>query len=855
MFKKTVLAVVISAASSHAFATAGYNVGTGPTTFTGTIPGTMTLTGHRVQVDSSDILGVKVSQAAVQGSILNQADITFTTSTFRTATGLGIDSGFSSGLTAGSTVAGDVINSGTISFTGVHGAEGFEIGNSVISGSVINNGVVRIVEQVGAGYGVEAMYLHGTSIGGDLINNGTLDSQGDGSTGLILDSHFGVTLNIAGKIINTGTIRATGNNALGFDVETPTSPLRIENSGLIEANGNGALAVSLSVHSVIDSLNNSATINAMGANAVAVDVDGATFTQTSPSGQRGLINTGTIQSQGVGILVGHTYTTSAFEINQKAGLISGVGTAIDGGNLATLNWTGGAIVGDLLNLTATNIAGQANFTGQTIDSNVAISSGSLNLKQQGTRITDNLHVSSGAGVDMLLSDRVTPSSPYLNVGGTATFDQGSKVTLSANPGDFTPTANGTQYTLIRANTLVNNGLAVSSASSLLSVSSYTVDGHDVNAVVTVKNDNDVNQGLANASASPTTQLLVNTFKNGVMGKLPGNDPVFQAFANTASNEELAKLGASLAPDVSRGAVDAAVSSQGMSNNAILGRVSGLRSGLSSGDVLSETGVWVQGLNSSLDQDSRDGVAGYSANASGIAVGADGKLNPNTTVGLAYSYLNTNVTSATGNKTDVQGNALSLYGSWALNRWFVDGAASYGRNDNDSKRYVAGTAAKGSYDSDVLSLSALGGYTFDVSEHLQVEPRVAARYANVQIDSFNEHGSSAALHNNAQRFEIGELGAGVRLIGNLPLLNGTLEPEATLMAYHDFIGDQVNQTSSFQAGGSAFVVSGTSPVRDTYEGSVGVNYQINAFTVGANYTYQAKSGFDSDTVLLKAKYAF
>lgn len=76
-----------------------------------------------------------------------------------------------------------------------------------------------------------------------------------------------------------------------------------------------------------------------------------------------------------------------------------------------------------------------------------------------------------------------------------------------------------------------------------------------------------------------------------------------------------------------------------------------------------------------------------------------------------------------------------------------------------------------------------------------------------------------------------------------------------MAYHDFIGDQISQTSSFILGGSPFIVAGASPVRDSYEGRIGVKYQIDALTLGTNYSYQAKSGFNADTFTVEARYAF
>ena len=841
VFKKTGLALLISAAAASQAVAQTYDVSQGYTLLSGTVTDGLTLTGQRVQSSAADKYGERVAQINLQGSLLNQADYTLTSG--HDLIGLGLDADpLYNNTYVGSTITGDVINNGTLSLSNLDGIEGFEIGRSTIQGSLINSGIIHIVDSINA----EGMYVHGATIGGDLINKGSIDVEGEYATGLILDEDYNRPVTLSGVLLNSGTIRVEGSQSRGIDLETRTTPLHIQNTGLIQATGENSKGVIIYDNVSVASLVNSGQILASGTGSTGVRLDGPTFNAD------GISNTGTIAADGTAISI--SSVTPALVINQQGGLISGA-TAIDGGGQASLNWTGGAIAGDLQHLTGISVNGQADYLGGTIASNVAVNGGSLNFKQQGTTLNGDLSVANGAGVDLQLNDSVVPTTAYLTVNGNANFAQGSKVTVSANPGDFTATAAGTQYQLIKANAIDNGGLSVASSSALLNVASYNVDGQTVSALVTLKSDEQVNQDLGTQPGSQQVGGVLNPFKNSVLGQLSSTDKVFQAFANTSDEAQLAKLAKSLAPQVNRGGVDAAVSGQALSNSAVFSRVSGLRSGQSSGDVLSDTGVWVQGLNSNMNQDSRDGVSGYSANASGIAVGADGKLNATTTVGLAYSYLNTNVGSDDGNKTDVQGNALTLYGSWDLDQWFVDGSVSYGHNANDSKRYIAGTQAKGSYDSDVLSLNALAGYTFTLNQRVQFEPRVAARYSNVQIDGFDEHGSSAALHNSAQRFEIGELGAGARLIGDLPLAGGNLKPEVTLMAYHDLIGDRVNQTSSFELGGSSFVVSGASPVRDSYEGSVGLNYQINAVTVGASYNYQSKTGFDANTVLFKARYDF
>ncbi|WP_122682239.1 autotransporter outer membrane beta-barrel domain-containing protein, partial [Pseudomonas viridiflava] len=87
---------------------------------------------------------------------------------------------------------------------------------------------------------------------------------------------------------------------------------------------------------------------------------------------------------------------------------------------------------------------------------------------------------------------------------------------------------------------------------------------------------------------------------------------------------------------------------------------------------------------------------------------------------------------------------TLYSGFELGNYFVDSSLTYGLNDNQGKRSIAGTRAKSDYDSDLLGLSLVGGYTYHVTPQTLSEPRLAARYSQVNIDGYREKNSSAAL---------------------------------------------------------------------------------------------------------------
>lgn len=426
-FQKSLLAIMVGAISTQVLAVE-VDLGAGKTQFVSeTYNESLILTGQTTQITTptnSPPAGLGVADTHIQGSLINRADITLE-SQGNTVRAIAIDPMFWTGpanLNPG-TITGDVIQAGNVLMRN-GGYEGLEIGATTIGGSVINSGTIRSTPPTGTvttpGYlgGGEGIYLHGTTIAGDVSNTGVIDMAGPDAIGLILDVNGGTPTTIGGKLLNSGSITATGEGAWGIEVETDTSPLRIENSGLISANGNDAKGMFF-YNGTIDYILNTGTLEAKGTNANAFEFLEATFAQNSASGSRGIINRGTITADGTAILVGPDQTSS-FEINQQAGEIrSNSGTAIDANNLATLNWTGGQITGDLLNLNAVNVAGQANFAGSRIIAPVSVNAGSLNLSAPGTAITGNLNVASGAGIDMHLSDSVVPTTPHLTVNGTA----------------------------------------------------------------------------------------------------------------------------------------------------------------------------------------------------------------------------------------------------------------------------------------------------------------------------------------------------------------------------------------------------------------------------------------------------
>ncbi|EHJ93955.1 autotransporter family protein [Vreelandella boliviensis] len=795
------------------------------------------------------------------------------------------------------TIRGSLINRGNISVEGA-GSAAMLLDPAVIDGDLINEGNLSAKGGLISGSffeeGTRGLDLSVTQVNGNVHNKGTITAEGERAIGIWMSYDSEGDTVIQGDLINSGTIRATDNvSRLEFDEQGEPvwddennrvnsaavginlanvflGNLHNERGGLIEADGELAQGVLLEGTRLRGDFVNNGVIRANGRYASGVDITslngpahvrhvvnngiieakGANtvgFLGSFESSDPRLINTGTIKAEHYGIELEDFADIGSGKpliIEHRDGLISGGKAAIFSYNGdVNLLWSGGKIEGNLL------LNGENGNSG--IGQSTVRVSGDVTF--DGSRIQARLvQVDSGASLGMFIGE--SNAAPILMVDGNVQFAEGAEIRLTPVAANFT--AEGRTYTLVQAN-LIDNGddngnLDVALASPFLDVETR-VSNTQVISTVSAKGADEVADSVRRSGGSRNAQAAIRSFAP-LMGSLGENDPVFRAFAN-ANESEVARLAVQLSPESNGGSTSAAVSGQTLVSNTTRSRTSSARQGMNSGDSFDESGVWVHALYSDAHQDLRQGVPGYDAYSRGIAIGADGKLNSQAMVGVAYSYLDTDVNSATGNQTDVEGHAFTLYSGYELGHYFLDASLTYGLNNNESERHIAGTSAQADYDSDLLGINLVGGYGYDLQNGLLLEPRFAARYSRVETDSYQESGSSAALRVDEQRQEIAELGAGLRLAGRFSAGKGILEPQAMLMGYRDFADDRATSTASFVRGGASFVTQGADPANTTYEAGVGVDYLLGAFSMGVSYDFVSKSDFNADSVVAKLRYDF
>lgn len=760
------------------------------------------------------------------------------------------------GATQALTVRGDFLNKGTIISTGDHANR--------------------------------ALWIHGIALEGNLVNQGNLSARYEefnqpGTDPAPSDALLLSKGRIKGNVINAqgSTILGEGTNSGAISLKGATIDGRIINQGLAQAKGTQAAAINLTEdpdgmdfdgndapfdQGSLGGIDNEGSVLAEGVGAMGLNIDSVNFTATA--GQ--VSNSGKITADGTAIHIGAKATVQGpLEIHNSGSLSAGE-HAVDA-TLATVdvNLTldhGSQVSGNLTGLSALNVLGDVLFNGvgagnhismangQSIQVGGATGAGHLQFGQDHTQIQGDLAVSAGSSLTV---NPVQHNQQALTIIGTATFEQGAQIKVDALASKHEFTTQGSHFKLIQADQLVDHGLTVGLAgrSPLLAIhSNIDALNNNVTAQVALKSEAQIAAFAGKHGASGNSQsALVRLAHDGILSRLDDHDLILTTFAK-ADEQQLADLSSQLTPQIDGAATQAATTGQTLISNAASQRVGAVR-GLSSGDAAHQTGLWMQSLNSDATQNNRAGVAGYNAKSNGLSFGADAKLNDQLTLGLAYSFLDSTINSQDGHKTTVDGHALTLYGGLEQGNYFADASLTYGLNDNKTERRIAGTKAKASYDSDLLGLNITAGYTYHLNPQWLIEPLLAARYSQVNLDGYRERGSSAALKVEDQRYKVLDLGVGVRLAAQYPLGRGTLVPQVKLMALQDVIADQVSSTSTFIQGSTPFVTSGAKPEKNSYEASIGTDYRLGAMTLGLNYEHVGKSGFKADTFAAKVRYDF
>lgn len=215
----------------------------------------------------------------------------------------------------------------------------------------------------------------------------------------------------------------------------------------------------------------------------------------------------------------------------------------------------------------------------------------------------------------------------------------------------------------------------------------------------------------------------------------------------------------------------------------------------------------------------------------IQVGADTMaLSDNIRVGAAFAYSKGDVDYARGT-ADMEAYSLSAYGVWfGQNGQFVDVVGRVARAETDMTvdANKFGTAKNTAY-----SLSAEGGWRFDVMQNAYVEPQTELTYTYINAEDVNIGDASYEI--DSVNSLMGRVGVAAGL--KCPSGMGDVYVRASMV--HEFLGDAEIRG----ANGTSYSTEG----KDTwFEYGIGANFNVNKATyVYADVERTSGSALDED----------
>ena len=274
-------------------------------------------------------------------------------------------------------------------------------------------------------------------------------------------------------------------------------------------------------------------------------------------------------------------------------------------------------------------------------------------------------------------------------------------------------------------------------------------------------------------------------------------------------------------------------------------------GMSSGDALEDSSLWVQGLANHAKLNKTSQSDGFKSDTFGTAMGLEKKVSNQVKAGIGYAYNDTDV-KATGRDTDVTTHTALVYGEYKPSNWFVNGIMSYGWSDYDESKNVAGNIVTAKYDAETFGLQAMTGYDF-YTKYATITPEAGLRYIHVKTDGYTDSASQTVSGNDSDIIT-GVIGSRVRK--TFDTQSGLrFTPEAKLAMTYDLKHDNVTSNVTLP-NGSSYSVNGKALDRFGIEVGGNVTAEINDnVELSLGYEGKFREDYQDHSGLINFKYNF
>ena len=691
-------------------------------------------------------------------------------------------------------------------------------------------------------------YMRGTLTNDGLISATATSTYNAGAYGIKLEKSAASSA----VLTNTGNIQATAvstnqwayGTAYGLMVVSDFDG-KLNNSGTIQATASSTLfvarAIGVSMSDANGEITNSGTIQATVSDSSYLSASGITTRDLNGT----LTNSGSIQATASGVNNASAYGIKTAALNgtlTNSGAISG--TAENGTGYSIYSTSGN---GTLTNQSTGVLRGSLNIGGSGITVN---NHGTIDLPLNNYANISGDYTQSSTGT-LKIAAQSTSEGGYsrLSVGGTATIAGKALVDVKTVN---TLAIGQTLTNVVSAGALVGNFSSVEDNSALFNFVARARDGLFIDLEI--------------VRALTATQAASNTANSPSLGAAG----VFDNSANTGLQSVVTVLGQfqtqQQVSDALRQTLPSDTSAAAQATQIAIGQVIDSRTdaskGQSSGDMFyGDKNVWLKPFGSWADQGDRNGVSGFKATTSGLAMGVDDAVSDATRLGFAGAYAKASIdskSSAAPQSADVNVYQLVGYGSYSLDaNTSVNFQADMGRNTNEGRRTIAltSTTASAKYNSLTTHLGASIGRSYKLNEKTTMTPSVRADYSSIKDDGYSETGAGVLNLNVASRT------TEQFIVGLDGKLNHQLSPTTRVTGNMGVGYDTMNQRSAITAAfagapGASFVTYGAETSPWLMRAGLGLVHQINDITeLTARYDAEFREDYLNQTASVKVRWAF
>ena len=604
--------------------------------------------------------------------------------------------------------------------------------------------------------------------------------------------------------LNITNSKFTGNKALGTVTDT-------SDSSILSSGNGGAIANNFATTTVT---------NTIFENNEAKNFGGAVFNMMYEKLAAGSQSPKEFHTDKGGVIAIADSTFTNNVAGSEGGAVYNMKNAainFSGNNVFSGNTAGGK-ANDIHNEGAINVAGDFTLDGGISgDGTITFAKGSnLSVKVNKTAIANNV-VNNGATLNMVFDTG---------------FEGEYKLVTGSLDKEFDGYNNNALYNIASS----KNGtyqISKKAAQEISEAVSATQNEANVIAALTAQSD------TGNAKANIIANSINDALQSGNKAEI------------AAAKEAASALAPDVAPVVSQTETTVANQIYSAIGTRLSGGINNVNQGISSGDMLDDAAVWVQGLYNKSKLNNTSKAYGYDADTYGAAFGLEKYVTKATKLGAGYAYNSTDI-DGHNRDTDVHTSTLFAYGEYKPNNWFVNGIMSYGWSDYKEKKHSV-VDVKSKYDVDTFGLQAMTGYDINLPQAFTLTPEAGVRYAHVDQDSYTDDaGQSVKSHKG----NIWTGVAGAKLSKAFAADNGMIfKPELRLAATYDLKNDKGNTLVTL-ANGTSYSVQGTALKRFGVEVGAGVTADLSDnVELSMGYEGRFRSHYQDHTGLINAKYKF